>query len=185
MGGEMVILVNIITIGVLIFIFILLLLGYLKNAFFSITILYRFTILLAPIILFLVNLIYLYLTKSSLIFFSFLPLLIPLIYSSVVKLKDIHGHKTYKEFKEFSKLLVQKANENKINITHDDIRIRIKQRNNISIIFNVYSTNDEQNIKFLLADFQKNVKNTFKKYNVEFLIDKKKVNNSLLKYSPV
>jgi hypothetical protein len=178
MGGEMVLLVNIITIGVLIIIFIPLVLGYLKNAFFSITILYRFTILLVPIILFIVNLIYLYLTKSSLIFLSILPLLIPLIYSSVVKLQDSRGHKTYKKFKDFSKVLVQEANKIKINISTDDVRIRIKRRNNISIIFNVYSTNDEKSIEILFVDFQKMVKSTFKKYNVEFLIDKKKGNNS-------
>ncbi|MBT2727818.1 hypothetical protein J7E63_12805 [Bacillus sp. ISL-75] len=174
----MVLLVNIITIGVLSIIFILLVMGYLKNAFFDITILYRFTILLAPIILFIVNLIFLYLTKSSLIFFSILPLLIPLIYSSIVRLQDFQGHKTYKEFKEFSKVLVRVANESKINISPDDVRIRIKQRNNVSIIFNVYSSSDEQIIKSLLADFQKTVKNAYKKYNVEFLIDKKKGNNS-------
>ncbi|MFE8697997.1 hypothetical protein ACFYKT_16770 [Cytobacillus sp. FJAT-53684] len=174
----MVLLINIITMSVLIIIFILLVLGYFKNGFFSITILYRFTILLVPIILFIVNLIFLYLTKSSLIFLSILPLLIPLIYSSIVKFQDLHGHRTYKEFKEFSKVLVRAANESKIKISQDDVRIRVKQRNNISIIFNVYSTSDEQKIKFLITDFQKTVKNAYEKYNVEFLIDKKKVNNS-------
>ncbi|MDY7960040.1 hypothetical protein [Bacillus thuringiensis] len=85
------------------------------------------------------------------------------------------GHKTYKKFKVFSKQLIKIANDNGVIISEKDIRIRIKKHKDVSIIFNVYSSKDEQQINDLRDEFQKCLDSYFGNYNIEILVDKKKV----------
>lgn len=170
----MVLIINIITLGILSIILTFLITVYLKNTFNSISIIYKFTILLAPLVLTTVNLIYLYRIQSSKILLALLPLLVPFLYGIFIKFQNFIGHKTHKKFKEFSTELVTLGKQFNLNITSDDIRIRVKKRNNVSIIFNVYTTNDEKTIKLKIDEFHQLINSTFKNYNVEILIDKKK-----------
>ena len=168
------VLMNIICISILFVIFVLMLNGYFKNAFFSVSVLYKFSLFLAPVLLFLVNFIYLAIKGSSYLFLSFIPLLIPVLHSIKNKYQDSSGHNSYKIFQQFSEEFILLANKNGVSLTSDDIRIRIKKRNEISIIFNVYSTKDEKKIKDIKGDFLKFINVNTQKYKVEILIDKKK-----------
>ncbi|MFJ8217419.1 hypothetical protein [Bacillus cereus] len=171
----MVLIINIITLSLLSVIFVVILRLFNKNAFFDISILYIFTILIVPIIFFVVNLVSLYIIHSEKIYLSAIPLLIPFIYGAYTRMQDYMGHKTYKKFKAFSKQLINIANDNGVIINEKDIRIRIKKHKDVSIIFNVYSSKDEQKINDLRDEFQKCLGSYFGNYNIEILVDKKKV----------
>ncbi|EEL38293.1 hypothetical protein bcere0020_43440 [Bacillus cereus Rock3-29] len=175
----MVLIINIITLSLLSIIFVVILRNFNKNAFFDISILYTFTILIAPIIFFVVNVISLYIIHSEKIYLSAIPLLIPCIYGVYTRVQDYLGHKTYKKFKAFSNELIKIANNEGIIISEKDIRIRIKKYDDVSIIFNVYSSKEEQRINGLRDEFQKCLNSSFEKYNIEILVDKKKVNNGM------
>ncbi|HDR8463717.1 TPA: hypothetical protein QC311_004668 [Bacillus cereus] len=171
----MVLIINIITLSLLSVIFVVILRLFNKNAFFDISIIYIFTILIVPIIFFVVNLVSLYIIHSEKIYLSAIPLLIPFISVAYTRMQDYMGHKTYKKFKVFSKQLIKIANDNGVIISEKDIRIRIKKHKDVSIIFNVYSSKDEQQINDLRDEFQKCLDSYFGNYNIEILVDKKKV----------
>ncbi|MEH6891787.1 hypothetical protein V7024_19275 [Bacillus sp. JJ864] len=173
----MVLIINIITLILMSVIFVVILKQFNKNAFFDISILYIFTILFVPIIFFVVNLVCLYSIHSEKIYLSAIPLLIPCIYWICTRVQDYFGHKAYKRFKAFSNQLIIIANNEGLIINEKDIRIRIKKRNDVSIIFNVYSSKDEQKINGLRDEFQKCLDHSFENYNIEILVDKKKASN--------
>jgi hypothetical protein len=173
-GGDLVIIVNFITLIILALIFILLITTYLKSAFSDISILYIFTIFLTPIALFIVN--FIYLLRSPFVYYSALPLLIPIIYTLHEKVKNVRGHRLYIKIKEYANDLVIQANTYELNLSTEDIRIRMHPKNKVSIIFNVYSNDDEKKMKFLQREFCKQFKNKFKNYDFEILVDKKKHN---------
>ncbi|MDA2143482.1 MULTISPECIES: hypothetical protein [unclassified Bacillus cereus group] len=177
----MVLIINIITLSLLSIIFVAILKRFNKNAYFDISILYTFTILIAPIIFFIVNVVSLYIIHSEKIYLSAIPLFIPCISVIYTRVQDYLGHKTYKRFKAFSDELIKIANNDGISINEKDIRIRIKKHNDVSIIFNVYSSKEEQKINGLRDEFQKCLDGSFENYNIEILIDKKKASNG--KYS--
>lgn len=152
---------------------------YLKSMLFDISIIYNFAIFFIPVILTLVNLVYLFATDSNKMLLSFLPLIIPILSSIIIKIRNNYGHKTYLKFKEYSKELILIANKKDIDITSNDVRIRIKPKKNVSIIFDVYSNRDETNLLKIIEELQRFINSSFKEYTIELLIDKKKdLNNN-------
>lgn len=91
------------------------------------------------------------------------------------QVQNFNGHQTYQRFKILSNTFIEIAQSHNINIKSEDIRIRVKQRNEVCIIFNVYSSKEENMIKALRSNFLKTIEKTYKNYKVEILIDKKKL----------
>ncbi|MCY7708694.1 hypothetical protein P4T38_13855 [Bacillus safensis] len=169
--------VNLITLSILSVILFRLFATYNKDALFDISIIYIFIIIFSPIILSVVNIIYLYKTGSHNLILGFCPLLFTLVYVFISKFQNFIGHKIYKKFEGFSNELILLAKKHNVDLKPDDIRIRIKKRNNVSIIFNVYSIKDEKVLKNKMFEFHELLNRNFPHYIVEILIDKKKINN--------
>lgn len=101
-------------------------------------------------------------------------MIIPILYRVYIYFQDSSGHKIYKKYKGFSKELLDLARSNNVKINYDDIIVRVKKRNSVSIIINVYSEYDERKIKCLYDEIQKLIINYSKENKVELLVDKKK-----------
>lgn len=167
--------INIILFSILLVIFVILISTFLKSMFFSIEILYKFIFFTAPLIIFIVNFIYLSIINSGYIIWSLSPLVIPISYWVLNKIKDFKGNKTYKNFRVFSSYLINEAKKKNLHLENEDIRIRVKNKREITLIFNVYSLEDEEIIKNLIVEFKKQISLTFQnQYQVEILVDKKK-----------
>lgn len=170
----MIIGVNIISILLFIIVFFYIWKVYERSMFFDISLLYTFVILLAPFILFIINFIFLYINHSSYLYFSFSPLLIPVTYWVYNNITNYNSKKSYRYFKSFSSNIIEIAKDNNLNIYNEDIRIRVKKGKDIDIILNFPPANDEKQILLLINELEKLVQIMFKKYNVKFLVDKKR-----------
>lgn len=169
--------INIALILMLIITFIILRMHFLRNMLFNIEVLYTFTLLFAPLIIFVVNFISLLIINPPGLPFSLIPLVIPLGYWIITAIQNSSGNRTYKKFKAFSKKLASLAVKENVTIQEKDIRIRVKNKKEVTLIFNIYSNNDEQIMKHLIANEFKNcINSTFNHYKVEILLDKKKLN---------
>lgn len=167
--------INILLFSILLIIFGILISTFLKSMFFSIEIMYKFLFFTAPLLIFITNFIYLFIVHSRLIAWSITPLIIPLSYWILNKVKDSKGNKTYEDFRDFSVYFIDESHKQELNLKNEDIRIRVKNKKEITLIFNVYSSKDEKIIKSLIEDFKRQISLTFRnRYNVEILIDKKK-----------
>jgi hypothetical protein len=166
--------VNFITLILIALIFYILYRYYMSNGLFDVSILYMYTIFLAPLILFGENLILTIILRSEHILFSFTPLIIPFIYVIFLFYSNSIGRYNYKKIRSISFELLSLTNEKGVDMDINDIRIRLNSRNKVTIIFNVYSKSDEKITRSLFSQFKTILENNLKNLSIELYIDKKK-----------
>lgn len=147
-----------------------------KSMFFDISIIYAFVILLAPLIFFIANLIYgIFFSKTGVIFIAFIPLLVPFSYFISSTIKKHNRKKRYVRAKELIvKSFISLASQNNLKINNNDVRIRVKNKNQIDFIINIYNKSDKDLLKTLLDEHEEELKSQLTNQQIRFLIDEKK-----------
>ncbi|MBN8249988.1 hypothetical protein [Priestia flexa] len=151
---------------------------YGKSIFADMPNLAKLFVIIFPTITIIVNFIYLMILNKNLIF-SLYPLIIPIIYFSYVFYDNHFSKKKFSNISILKQEISQLSKNSGINVSPEDVRIRLLPKNRVDIIVNTYVTNDYDALKEML-NYKKqslNVDNRFPKITFNFYVDIKKKNN--------
>ncbi|QWG51685.1 hypothetical protein EXW28_18265 [Bacillus mycoides] len=177
-----IVILNIILIVITVCILLLLVYQYGKRMFFDISIIYTVVILLVPLMFFFTNLIYtIIFNKSHGVGWTFIPLLIPIVYFIISKIQEKIRGSLYRKSKQLiASPIIELAMQDNLIIKNQDIRIRIRNKNRIDFIINVYSESEKKILADLINKHEENLKSKIINQKIRFIFDEKKSKNPLI-----
>lgn len=147
-----------------------------KSMFFAMggTIVVYIYALVLPVALFVLNAVLFGLLLPDYVGYTFLPLLVPVVYSIGVKLAQWQGERTYDKFQAFGVRFLYPAEKLGIDLRKEDIRVRFMGGKKVEYIFTVYSERDEAMTKAQSDKFQKVAQQAFPSYQIKVKADRKR-----------
>lgn len=149
---------------------------YANEVLFDVSTIYKYVVFIFPSFMLILNFILIPILTDFNRAWSLLFILIPIIGKISFFTSNFISKKRYKQFSNSLEHVYILIRKNNLDISKEDLNIRVKNKKSLNIVINVYSSEDEKKVKTLRTNIIKSFlgEKDESKYEIRLLIDKKK-----------
>lgn len=145
-----------------------------RSMFSDIGIIFRFWVITMPVVAAVFNFIPLVVLYPEHIWYSLLPILVPVGVILWQHIQNSRGERVWTQFDSFSAELIREASLHGVALLSKDVRVRITEGKKMVYVLNAYSEDEEVALQAIEKDFVRITQQAFKNYDIQIYVDKKR-----------